>query len=243
MKITSLNNEKVKSWLKLKQKKYRDIEGLFIVEGEHLTTEAMKKNNIKEILIAEDFSFPYEGQTYIVTKEILKKLSSEVTVPKVIAIVNKLEEKPYGNKLLLIDSLQDPGNLGTIIRSAVAFNFDIILGNNTVDLYNEKTIRATEGMLFHPNILKRDLKDFILKLKKANYKIYGTKVNSNKSLYMSKFEGNIAIIIGNEGKGINKELLSLCDEIISIPVNESCESLNAAIAASIIMYESERKNL
>jgi len=241
MNITSLTNEKVKYWFKLKQKKYRDSEGLFIIEGEHLVTEAIKKDRVKELLIAKDYNFSFPGQTYSVTNEILKKLTSEVTTPKVIAIVNKLAEKEYGKKLLLIDSLGDPGNLGTIIRSAVAFNFDIVLGNDTVDLYNEKTIRATEGMLFHVNILKRDLKEFILELKKENYKIYGTDVNSNKSLYMSNFDGNIAILIGNEGVGINKELLSLCDETISIPINESCESLNAAIAASIIMYESERK--
>ena len=163
--ITSLSNKKVKDWCKLKNKKYRDEEGLFLVEGEHLVLEAVKSNLAVELMLEENTVFPIDILKCYATKEVLKKISSLDTPPNMIAIVKKKKEEDYKNKLILIDSIQDPGNLGTIIRSAVAFNIDtVVLGNNTVDLYNEKVIRATQGLLFHMNIIKRDLKEFVKEL-------------------------------------------------------------------------------
>lgn len=137
--ITSLSNKKVKDWCKLKNKKYRDEEELFLVEGEHLVLEAIKSNLAVELMLEENTVFPIDILKCYATKEVLKKISSLDTPPNMIAIVKKKKEEDYKNKLILIDSIQDPGNLGTIIRSAVAFNIDtVVLGNNTVDLYNEK---------------------------------------------------------------------------------------------------------
>ena len=159
-----------------------------------------------------------------------------------IAIVKKKKEEDYKNKLILIDSIQDPGNLGTIIRSAVAFNIDtVVLGNNTVDLYNEKVIRATQGLLFHINIIKRDLKEFVKKLKNDNYQILGTKVTHGTLVENISLKNKYAFIMGNEGNGVDEELLDLCDDYLYIGMNDLCESLNVGVASSIILYELDKK--
>ena len=118
--ITSLQNEKVKYWLKLKQKKFRDSEGVYLVEGLHLVSEALKHHLVREIISLKEEAYP---KTYVVTKEILKKLSSQVTPDDIFAVVYKKKEEKLEGPLLLLDGLQDPGNLGTIIRSACAFSF------------------------------------------------------------------------------------------------------------------------
>lgn len=240
--IASLDNKKVKYWTKLKNKKYRDQEGLFLVEGEHLVLEAIKEGQVIELILEEDSIFPVDVLKYYVTKDVMKKISSLDTPTNMIAVVRKKAEESYGNKLLLLDEIQDPGNLGTIIRSAVAFNIDtIVLGKNTVDLYNEKVIRATQGLLFHVNIIKRELQSFILNLKKENYKIMGTKVTHGTSVSKVETSNKYAFIMGNEGNGVKEEILDLCDEYLYIPMNDLCESLNVGVACSIILYELNKK--
>ena len=141
-----------------------------------------------------------------------------------------------GSRILILDNIQDPGNLGTIVRSGVAFNFDtIVLSKDTVDLYNPKVVRATEGMIYKINIIVRDLKEFINSIK-DKYIIYGTDVNNGISI-SDIDSNNIVIIIGNEGNGISKDIKSLCDKNIYIDISSRCESLNAGVASSIIMYE------
>ena len=134
--------------------------------------------------------------------------------------------------------MQDPGNLGTIIRSSVAFNIStVVLGNNCVDLYNSKVIRACQGMNFHINIIRRDLKDFITNIKKEDYYILGTNVNDGSDLKSISNLSKYAIIMGNEGNGVSKEIQDMCDRNIYIKMNDKCESLNVAVATSIILYE------
>ena len=240
--ITSLDNQKVKKWCKLKNKKYRDESNLFLVEGDHLVLEAIKSGNALEIIMENDISFSGDINKYYVTKDILRKITSLDSPPSIIAVVKKIEEKEEGNKLLLIDGLQDPGNLGTIIRSAVAFNIDtIVLGNNTVDLYNEKVIRATQGLLFHINIIKRDLYEYVYELKKRNYQLIGTRVTHGKPIEKLNILSKYAFIIGNEGSGVNEKLLELCDDYAYIEMSESCESLNVGVATGIILYELRKK--
>ena len=241
MKIESINNPKVKYWLKLKEKKYRDLENLFIIEGDHLLNEALKKGIVIEIisnnLNFKDNNIPF----YEVTENILKKISNQASGTNVIAICKKIEEQGIKGNVCILDNIQDPGNLGAIIRSAVAFNINtIILSNDTVDLYNEKVIRASEGMIFNINFIRNDLDKEIIKLKNNNYKVYGTDVNKGNSLNKIDFKEKNAIIIGNEGNGMKVEIKNLCDELITIPISTSCESLNAGVAASIIFYELNR---
>lgn len=236
MKLESLKNPKVKEWQKLHEKKTRDEKGLFLVEGNHLMNEALVHKKIVEI-ISSDENLKIPGiPIYHVTPEILKKLSSQASGTNVISVCKKLEEQNIEGNVCLLDTIQDPGNLGSIIRSAVAFGFKtLILSTDTVDVYNDKVIRASEGMIFNINIIRKDLKEAISKLKEKEYRIYGTDVKNGMNLKETVFPTKVAIIIGNEGKGMREEIKSLCDELVHI--NILCESLNAAIAASIIFYE------
>lgn len=242
MLITSLNNEHIKEILKLKEKKYRDLSDTFLVEGRHLVLEAHREKKIVELILEQDELFPLDVNTLYVSSNVMNKLSNLKTPSNVMAVVKKLDEKEVGEKILILDNIQDPGNLGTIIRSAVAFNFDtIVLSPNTVDLYNPKVVRSTQGMMFHTNIIIREPVSFINELKNEGYKIVGTKVTNGVDVRESKTYSHFALIIGNEGKGMSEELSELCDEYLYIKMNDQCESLNAAVAASILMYEISNK--
>lgn len=242
MYITSINNEYIKEISKLNEKKYRDKSNKYLIEGLHLVTEALKYDIIDTIIIREDFSYETNIKHIIVSNEVMKKLSDNPSIPKIMAVVNKKESTISGNKILLLDRLQDPGNLGTIIRSAVAFNFDtIILSNDTVDLYNSKVLRSTQGMLFNINILRQDLTNVINELKNNNYTIYGTKVDNGNDVKEINKINKFALIIGNEGTGISDNILKQCDKYLYIKMNNNCESLNAGVAASILMYEMGNK--
>lgn len=241
MVITSINNEHIKDIIKLKNKKYRNETGLFLIETRHLVIEAYKAGLIHELILEENEILPLGVKTTYVSKDIMRKISDMETNSCVMAIVKKKEEKQIGEKVLVLDDLQDPGNLGTIIRSALAFNIDtIVLSPNTVDLYNPKVIRATQGMIFHINIVIRDIRKTLRELKDNDYKILGTKVTNGVDARESKTYSHYALIIGNEGRGMSEELEEYCDEYLYIKMNDNCESLNASVAASILMYELDR---
>lgn len=235
--ITSINNNKIVEVSKLNNKKYRKLNKLFLVEGEHLVEEAYNNGLLKEVYSLYETNYP---NNYVVTENVMRKISNLDSIPSIVGVVKMMDEKDIGNKLLILDNIQDPGNLGTIIRSSVAFNIDtIVLSSDTVDVYNSKVIRATEGMLFSINIVIKDLIPFILDIKKE-YKIYGTNVVNGKELKSIEKCEKYAIIMGNEGKGLKKEIEDLCDENIYIKMNKKCESLNVGVATSIILYELNR---
>ena len=241
MIITSLDNNKIKKYIKLKQKKYRDEDKLFIVEGEHLVEEAIKNNLLYDLLVIENYEYKIDFPYTVVSNNIMKKLSDMESIPKIIGIVKQKEENNnLGNKILIIDDVQDPGNLGTIIRSAVAFNVsDIILNTGCVDLYNDKVIRSSQGMIFNVNIIRRNIKEEINNLKNKGYIILGTNVKNGcdvSTLIINKY----ALVIGNEGNGVKKEIQDICDKNIYIEMNKECESLNVGVATSIILYELNR---
>jgi TrmH family RNA methyltransferase len=241
MLITSLDNNKIKEIIKLNSSKYRKEVSLFVVEGYHLVEEAYKANLLLEVFILDGKDIPYNIEKTYVTESVMKKITSLESYPEVIGICKIKEDNITGNHILMLDNIQDPGNLGTIIRSAVAFNIDtIVLSEDTVDLYNSKVIRASQGMLFHLNVVKTDLINTINYLKENNYKIYSTDVENGIEINKVKNIDKYVIIIGNEGNGIKKDILSLSDEKIYIKMNEKCESLNAGVAASIILYELSR---
>lgn len=228
--IESVNNEKIKKYVKLQLKKYRDREGMFIVEGEHLVEEARNTG-----VLVEAFSLDGSVGTQV-SLAVMKKLTSLKSVPNVLGIARKREESLKLGNILILDNLQDPGNLGTIIRSAVAFGIDTIVASlETVDVYNTKTLRSSEGMFFHINYLVRDLDDFFSNL--DGYTVYTTNVNNGENIKEMKPLYPYAIIMGNEGNGVRKHIASFANKTIYIPINNSCESLNVAIATSIILYE------
>lgn len=241
MIYTSIENKHIKEIKKLNNKKYRDLNGKFIIEGKHLVEEAIKNNLVEEILLLEGNNEKYDVKTNYVNGKVMKYITELDNPSKIIGICHKKNDKIQGNHILILDDIQDPGNLGTIIRSAVAFNIDtIILSKTGVDLYNSKVLRSTQGMIFNINIVVSDIKEEILKLKNDNYKILTTNVEGGKLVKSIEKNQKFAIIIGNEGKGVSKEIKELSDEYIYIEMNKKCESLNAAVATSIILYELSR---
>ncbi len=241
MIYTSTDNKKIKELKKLNIKKYRDQSNLFLVEGEHLVLEAYKKGLLEELFLEENAILDLDVKTSYLSRNVIKFISELDNPSNIIGLCKKVEKKEIGNKILVLDNIQDPGNFGTIIRSAVAFNIDtIIVSNNTVDLYNSKVIRASQGMLFNINIIKKDLAVFIPELKNNGYQIYATKVNGGKSLKTIEKMEKFAIIMGNEGAGVSDNLIDLADEYLYIDMNTNCESLNVAVATSIILYELDK---
>ena len=238
MLYSSCDNKKIKDIKKLNIKKYRDLEQKYLVEGEHLVREAYKKGVLETLIIEDGCDFKLNIDTISVSYDVLKYISELETPQKMMGICKKIESNDIGNKVLILDQIQDPGNLGTIIRSAVAFSFDtIILSNDSVDLYNSKVIRASQGMIFNLNIKRCNLTDIIPKLKKENYKIFGTRVTGGNYIKSIEKNNKFAIIMGNEGNGLSLDIQKLCDEFIYIKMNEKCESLNVGVATSIILYE------
>ena len=238
MVITSIDNKIIKEFKKLEQKKYRDLNNLFLIEGKHLIEEAYKTGYLQEIIVSEYEQYDLDIKTTIVSPKVINYLSSLENNDGIIGICRKLKNNEIGNNILLLDNIQDPGNLGTIIRSAVAFNINtIILGKGSVDLYNPKVLRSTQGLIFKINIIETDLLEIIPKLKKDNYKIIGTDVNNGSDLKEYSSIGKYALIMGNEGHGLSNEIKSLCDDYIYIKLNKECESLNVGIACSIILYQ------
>lgn len=236
--ITSLDNKRIKNISKLLVKKYRDEENKFLVEGEHLVEEAYKAGVLLEVVQTDDYTGNFSVDTTYVTYDVIKKLSNTQNPQRVIGICKKIDEKEIGNKIVILEDLQDPGNLGTIIRSSVAFNVDtIVVSNNTVDIYNDKVLRSSEGMLFHINIVKKNIDTFIDDLHEDGYVIYGTKVDGGTSLKDVTKNEKIAIVMGNEGAGVKDTTLDKCDSYLYIPMNSNCESLNVGVATSIILYE------
>lgn len=232
MEITSLQNAKVKYWVSLHEKKVRDKEKVFLIEGDHLIKEAKKHNIVLETISINDSNADYK-----VTKDIMRKISSQESISSDAAVCKFLNEEDITGNILILDRIQDPGNLGTIIRSAIAFNFKtIILSNDSVDLYNDKVIRATEGMIFNINVLRKNLIDYIPIIKNDGYSIIGTDVIKGSNIRDIK-DTKKAIVIGSEGTGVSNNVKALCDSFVKINMNSDVESLNAAVAASILMYE------
>ena len=232
MIITSLKNEKVKYWYNLRNKKFRDQERRFLIEGDHLINEARKQN-----LVIETISIVDKNADYFVTKEIMEKISEQKSISYNAAVVRFISEDSITGNVLILDGVQDPGNLGTIIRSCIAFGVsNIILSDNSVDLYNSKVIRATEGMIFNINVLRRNLIEFIPTVKNLGYKIVGTDVKNGIDIKDINKE-NIAIVMGSEGQGLSNEVKNMCDDFIYIKMDSACESLNVGVATSILLYE------
>ena len=236
MKITSLTNQKVKYYVRLKDKKFRDVENMFLVEGDHLVNEAINKGYAREIISLNEFDSNLP--VVLVTEEIMKKISSQKSISPICAVCRKIPTNKIGETVIALDDIQDPGNLGTIIRSSVAFDIDtILLGDKSVDLYNEKVIRSSEGMIFKKNVLRCNLHDKLLELKKSGYEIIGTDLKNGTNVKAFDFPKKVVIVMGNEGNGLSDLVKEVCDNYIYIDMNNECESLNVAVASSIILYE------
>ncbi|MBZ4195515.1 TrmH family RNA methyltransferase [Mycoplasma tauri] len=229
--ISSVNNEKIKFLKKVKSGKEKEY---FLIEGYHLVEEAIKANLVKEIYEINYKKVIYE-KSIIITENVLNSITSTKTPEGIVALCIKKDSliRPI-NKVVFLDDVQDPGNVGTIIRSSLAFGFDTIISN--VNFYNEKIVRSSQGAIFKVNLINyKNPVEIINEYKKKGYKTYAT-VLDQEAVEFKKviFENNnIIVILGNEGKGIRQEILNISDKKIYIPID--FESLNVAVAAGIIL--------
>ncbi|HIW37969.1 MAG TPA: RNA methyltransferase [Candidatus Jeotgalicoccus stercoravium] len=238
--ISSKDNKKIKDYRKLNTTKGRKKSGLFLIEGEHLVEEAIKHGvNFEEIIISEGFDHDLELSNkalMYVTEEVMKSLSSLETPPGIIAIVKNVKERKLSyNRVLLLENIQDPGNLGTLIRTADAFGFKtIIVSPDTVDPYNPKVLRAAQGSHFHLNILTRQVSEAVMAFK-------GLKIGTSldDAVYIESFnkpDDDIMLVLGNEGSGLREDTLNMMDINAKIDMVGDSESLNVAIAGAILMH-------
>lgn len=233
--ITSLTNEKIKEYSKLNQSKYREEKGMFIVEGPHLVDEASKLGLLVEVITTD----PNVNGT-LVSDAVMKKLSNTVHPVKVLGVCKFIKKNELTSKVLVLDTISDPTNLGTLLRSAVAFGFDTaFLSNGSVDCYNDKVIRGSQGAIFKINIIKGDLISFLAKIKKT-HQILGTNVRVGKDVTTVELKPNLALILGNESRGMCEEANNFTDDNLFIKMHNT-ESLNVSVAGSILMYEISKK--
>lgn len=241
--IISLQNEQVKKWRKLHRKKYRNEMNAFLVEGVHLIEEAIKSGfDLKQIIVEESIKIPdsWINQSIItVSRSVFASITQTESPQGVAAVVamTKLEKRTAG-PVLLLDGLQDPGNVGTIIRTADAVGAsEVLVGKGSVDIYNEKVIRATQGSLFHLRIEQVDIIEAILRLQAEHYTVWAGALQNATSLPDVEFSNKEALVVGNEGAGVSASVLKLVDRTVKIPIYGDAESLNVSVATGILLYE------
>ena len=256
--ISSKDNEIVKNIKKLKEKKYRDLENAYIIEGIKLVKEAIYENaKIRQIIMCENYADNkeidketlYEISKYnliYVTEKVFNTITDVKTPQGIIAIVEKNNstcEINYSEEIIIaLDDVQDPGNLGTIIRTADSANLkQIILSKNSADPYNPKVVRSTMGGIFRVNIIEVDnLEETLKQTQKNGFKVMVTVLDTQKSIYDVNYNKKV-IIIGNEANGISKSIQNIADEKVKIPMLGKTESLNASVAAGVMIYEYVRR--
>lgn len=255
LKIESKENKLFKDTKKLKEKKWRIKNKKYLIEGVRIVEEAIKaKVKIDAIFLEEDLEDArinafLEGQSfnsYVLSKELFKSLCSTETPQGVIAIVdlsNSIEKK-NGNFYILADKVQDPGNMGTIIRTAHAANAKgVIITKGTVDIYNEKTIRSTMGSIFYLPVIEDQDLECTKKLIDNGYKLLVSALDAEKNFFEEDLSGNYIIAVGNEGNGVSDEIKDLATVKVKIPMPGEAESLNVSVACAIMIYEKVRQNL
>ena len=249
--ISSTKNEKIKELAKLQTAKGRKKAGLYLLEGEHLVEEAIKEKAPIELIVVssnrrEDYQYLLEQtevNVLVVSQEVFQKLSMTETTQGILAIV-KIEnqtEPPCIGRIIVLDAVQNPGNLGTIIRTADAAGFDaVVLGAGTVDLYNDKVIRSMQGSHFHIPVFQADLREYLPALKDKGVEVAVTALHRDSKDYsILQGKSDVAIVVGNEGQGVSSEVIDLADIVVTIPMFGKAESLNVAIASALLMYKTK----
>ncbi|MEF3306446.1 TrmH family RNA methyltransferase [Paenibacillus sp. GYB003] len=258
--IVSPQNPKAKMWAQLLDKKGRDKRQAYLVEGIHLVQEALKSGaDVETVLYSLERGIPAEigplaaaGRTrpewVPVSEQVLAKCTDAQTPQPVAAIVNKTAfpaERLLDIRdglVVVVDGVQDPGNLGTIVRSADAVGASaVLLGKGTVDLYNPKTVRSTMGSLFHLPIAESALPPILSEAKRRGVRLINTSLQAKRSCYETDLTGTVWIVLGNEGKGVSPEVAEQIDEHVVIPMKGPTESLNVAMAATVLLFEAMRQ--
>ena len=233
--ITSKDNNKIKNACSLKLSKYRKEKKEFLAEGKNSLELALKAGVVKEIFTIKQLDDVKDDIVqYVVKEDLLKKIAFSQNPEGIVFVCNMQEKKlKKFSKVVYLDKIGDPGNMGTIIRTALAFNYDaVIVSEGCVDIYNEKVVAASKGAIFLLPIFKGDLKDY-----KENSTIVVSALTDNSiSPNEVKIDKPLVLVIGSESHGVSKETLSLADYVTKIKIN-NIDSLNASIAAGILMYE------
>ena len=250
--ISSKDNKIFRLCEQLSHKKYRDKLGLYLIEGENLLEEAVKNGAaIKTVLMCRDYRgslFGTEDKAFCLSDKLFEQLSQTETTQGIMAIVEKPELSPDlflnrgGGNFIVLDRLQDPGNIGTILRTADAAGYELaIVMKGTADVFSPKAVRAATGSLFRMPVVFMDSVDELMEFTRAaGKKLAATCFDTDRYYYDEDLRENIALIIGNEGGGISRELMESSDLKIKIPMHGNIESLNASVAAGILMYEAVR---
>ena len=250
--ISSKDNKIFRLCEQLSHKKYRDKLGLYLIEGENLLEEAVKNGAaIKTVLMCRDYRgslFGTEDKAFCLSDKLFEQLAQTETTQGIMAIVEKPELSPDrfldrgGGNFIVLDRLQDPGNVGTILRTADAAGYELaIVMKGTADVFSPKAVRAATGSLFRMPVVFMDSVDELMEFTRAaGKKLVATCFDTDRYYYDENLKGNIALIIGNEGSGISRELIECSDLKIKIPMHGNIESLNASVAAGILMYEAVR---
>ncbi|WP_110927169.1 TrmH family RNA methyltransferase [Bacillus massiliglaciei] len=243
--IESVKNPKVKQWKKLQMKKERDKTGTYLVEGFHLVEEALKENLVMEVIISQEAEMPahfkIEGTEVIYVKNDVMKAICDTETPQGIAAVceqrifSMAQVKP--ERILLLDAIQDPGNLGTIIRTADAAGADaVVLGEGCADPYSPKVVRSTQGSLFHVPVIRGNLSEVIDGFSRIGIPVYGTALENAVPYEQMEKADRFALLVGNEGQGVAPALLQKTTKNLYIPIFGRSESLNVGVAAGILLY-------
>lgn len=244
--IHSVKNPLVKQWKKLLNRKERDKTGMYLIEGFHLVEEALKQGEqMVEIIVSEKVGLPprWDSGSIPVTtvaEEVSNELSDTEAPQGIYAVCRQMDKHTSINgakTFLFIDAVQDPGNLGTMIRTADAAGIDaVIVGHGSVDIYNSKVLRSAQGSHFHLPVVRGDLHEWVDMLKEKRIPVYGTALE-NADIYTNTIPAEqFALIVGNEGNGVNKDILKKTTTNLYIPIFGKSESLNVAVASGILLY-------
>lgn len=237
-RIASKSNDKIKKLVKLYDSKYRKETALFLVEGYHMLEMALKANAVQSVFTTKEIKdLDKNIDQYIVYDDVMAKISKNKSSQGVIAVCKmKQNSGVYGDKVLYLDNVSDPGNVGTILRSALAFGYkDVLLSSGSCSIYNEKVLQSTQGAIFELNIVEGvdDLKS----LKNEGYRLIATALRNSINLSeVPSIDKKFVLILGNEAHGVSDKILDLADIAVRIEIN-NMESLNVGVAGGIAMYE------
>ncbi|MDU2664720.1 MAG: RNA methyltransferase [Clostridium perfringens] len=255
LEIESKNNNLFKEIKKLKEKKHRIKSNKYLIEGLRFVEEAIKsKVSIDSIIFTESFKEKNPNLFLKINENIkliqmnealLKQLCSTENPQGIVGVINmQNKELKSGELVVLVDKVQDPGNMGTIIRTAHAAGAaGIVMTKGTVDIYNDKTLRSTMGSIFYIPIVEDDSLDFVKSLKKEGYKLVVSSLQGKNNFFEENLQGKVMIAVGNEGNGVSDEVYDIADIKVKIPMPGEAESLNVAVATSIMIYEKIRQSL
>lgn len=252
--IESKNNSLFKNIKKLKEKKYRNQSSTYLIEGLRFVDEAFKSGvKIENILYTQEFSEKHSEflsdkndiEHIVLSQSLLKELSFTGTPQGIMAVVH-MENKNLknGDIVVLVDKVQDPGNMGTIIRTAHAVGASGILATKgTVDIYNDKVLRSTMGSVFYLPVIEDDNLEITKELKNEGFRLVVSSLQGKKDFFEENLSGKIIIAVGNEGNGVSDEVYEISDIKVKIPMPGDAESLNVAVATSVMLYEKIRQNI